>query len=121
MTPVFVSNQLRSPGENKAMGPDEIGNVIPKNCSHTLCQSLVILFQTCLKKGLYPNIWKTCHGTPIFKEGNKADVKCYRSISLLCCYSKVFEKIIFNALYETVQDCPHANHHGFRKKPSATF
>ena len=100
-TPEIVSNHLKSLGENKAMGPDKIGNLILKNCSHTLCQSLATLFQTCLNKGKYPTIWKTCQVTLIFKDGNKADVKRYRPISLLCCCSEVFEKIIFDALYKT--------------------
>ena len=38
VTPEIVSNLLKSLGENKAMGPDKIGNLILKNSSYTLCQ-----------------------------------------------------------------------------------
>ena len=59
--------------------------------------------------------------TPIFKEGNKADVKCYRPIGLLCTCSKVFEKLLFDAIFELVKDQLHANQYGFRKHRSATL
>ena len=38
LTLKIVFNYLKSLGENKAMGPDKIGNLIMKNCSRTLCQ-----------------------------------------------------------------------------------
>ena len=103
------------------MGPDEIGNWILKYCSYTLCQSLATPSQTCLNKDKYPTIWKTCQVTPFFEEGNKVDVKCYRNISLLFCCSNVYEKVMFDALYETVKDRLHASQYGFRKKCSATL
>ena len=74
LTPEIVSNHLKSLGEDKAVGPVEIGYMILKNCSHTPWQSIATLFQTYLKKGIYPTIWKTCPIIRIFKEGNKEDV-----------------------------------------------
>ena len=80
-----------------------------------------MIYQTCLNKGTYPKVWKTGQVTTIFKEGNKADVKCYRPICLLCSFSKVFEKLLFDAIHELVKDQWHANQHGFRKHRSATL
>ena len=54
-----VSKLLASLKENKAMGCDNIGNLILKQCNHTFCKSLAIIFQTCLNKGTYPKVWKT--------------------------------------------------------------
>ena len=114
VTPETVSKLLASLKEDKAMGYDKIGNLILKQCSHTLCKSLTMIIQTCLNKGTHPEVWKTGQVTPIFKEGNKADVKCYRPICLLCSCSKVFEKLLFDAIYELVKDQLHANQYGFR-------
>ena len=121
VTPETVSKLLASLKEDKAMGYDKIGNLILKQCSHTLCKSLAMIFLTCLNKGTYHKVWKTGQVTPIFKEGNKADVKCYRSICLLCSCSKVFEKLLFDAIYELVKDQLHANQYGFRKHRPATL
>ena len=57
----------------------------------------------------------------IFKEGNKADVSCYRPISLLCCCSKKLEKVIFDRIYKHTKDRLHESQFGVRKQRSATI
>ena len=81
---------------DKSTGHDKIGNTLLKKCHKTLCKSLKLIFQTCLNKQCYPSYWKICQITPIFKECNEADVTCYLPISLLCCCSKVSEKLFFD-------------------------
>ena len=43
---------------------------------------------------------KIARVTPIFKGGEKSDLGNYRLISLLCCLSKILEKIMYNRLYK---------------------
>ena len=38
---------------NKAMGHDEIGNLVLRKYSHTFSLLLAIIFQICLNKGIY--------------------------------------------------------------------
>ena len=59
---------------------------------------------------------KTSQVVPIFKEKNKASVECYRSISLLCSASKVFDNI-----YPKVQPLLENAQYGFRRKRSAVL
>ena len=106
---------------NRSTGHDKIGNLVLKMCHDTLSKSLTFIFQTCLNKGQYPDAWKTSHDTPISNLGNKADVSCYRPISLLCCCSKVFEKVIFDAIYRKIKDRLVDSQCGFRKRRSATI
>ena len=87
-----ISDNMEHLNVNKSMGHDKIGNLVLKKCHSTLSKSLTLIFQTCLNKGSFPETWKLSQVTPIFKEGNKADVSCYRPISLLCCCSKILEK-----------------------------
>ena len=57
--------------------------------------------------------------TPIFKSGNKVSVKNYRPISLLCIISKVFERIVFNKIYDHIASfiiC--SEQYGFLRKRS---
>ena len=42
---------------------------------------------------------KTAKITPIFKAGDKTEVSNYRPISVLPCFSKVLERIMYNRLY----------------------
>ena len=59
--------------------------------------------------------------TPFFKEGNKADVSNYRPIGLLCYSSEVFEKVVFDVVYEPVRKALHENEFGFRDRRSVTL
>ena len=58
---------------------------------------------------------------PVFKDGDKTDVSCYRPISLLCSISKVFEKLIFDSLYLFLKDNLHSSQFGFRKHRSTVL
>ena len=79
-----------------------------------------MLFQTILNKGIFLELWKLSQITLVYKEGSKADVNCYRPISLLCCVSKLLEKIIFNRIYSHCKDYLFGNQFGFRQRRSAT-
>ena len=82
----------------------------------TLNTSLSHLFQTCLKNGSFPDTWKLSQVTQIFKEGNRADVSCYRPITLLRCCSKILEEVLFDGIYMHTKDRLHESQFGFRKR-----
>ena len=67
-------------------------------------------------------MWKLANVTPIFKKGDKQLIKNYRPISLLPICGKVFEKIIFNNLYNhlTRYNLITKNQSGFRPGDSTT-
>ena len=85
-----------------------------KNLSETIGRSLLLLFQIFINKGKFPAYWKQNDITPIHKEGDKAAINMYRPINCLCCLSKVFEKLMFNKLYEHVKGTLHDSQFGFR-------
>ena len=68
-------------------------------CDNSVVLPLKIIFQNILVSSLYPDMWKLANVIPIFKKGDKQLIKNYRPISLLTIFSKMFEKIIFNNLY----------------------
>ena len=72
-----------------------------------------------MNKSVNPSYCKISQVSPVIKEGNKADVCCYRPICLLCCISKVFEKNLFDQLYEHSRHKLHENQFGFRRQRSA--
>ena len=41
--------------------------------------------------------------TPIYKAGDSSDLGNYRSISVLPCFSKILERIIYNRVYTYLQ------------------
>ena len=83
---------------SKSAGPDGISPQVLKNLSPSLTSSIFLLIKTCCNKRLFPAVWKCADVTAIHKSGSKNNVENYRPISLLCVISKVFEKLIYDAI-----------------------
>ena len=60
---------------------------------------------------------------PLFKKGDVTLLNNYRPISLLPCVSKIFERVLFNQLYEYFDrnDLLTQHQYGFRKNHSTEF
>ena len=71
-------------------------------CGKAIVEPLQIVFLPFLEEGVYPDDWKKSNVVPIHKKESKDLIKNYRSISLLPVFSKVFERIIFNSLFNQV-------------------
>ena len=52
-----------------------------------------------LSSGLFPDDWKCTRVTPLFKQGERTDVKNHRPISVMSVIAKVFERIVYDQLY----------------------
>ena len=54
---------------------------------------------------------------PIYKTGDKSLIYNYRPISILSFYSEVFEKLMYNKLYNFIEanDILYAHQYGFRR------
>ena len=59
---------------------------------------IVILFNRCLNEGIFPNIWKIAHVTPLHKKGPENLCNNYRPISLLRCVGKVLERCVHSCV-----------------------
>ena len=57
------------------------------------------IFSLSLKKGIFPEKMKIAKVSPIFKKGDKSILSNYRPISVLPCFSKILERIMYNRLY----------------------
>ena len=62
--------------------------------------SLIAVFTKSILTGIYPTEWKTARVTSVFKKGVKSDLNNYRPISVIPVVSKVFEKIVYDQLYQ---------------------
>ena len=90
---------IRNLQSGKANGPDGISARMLILCDDSIVLPLRLIFQNILATGIFPDLWKRANVTPIHKKGDKQIIKNYRPISLLPICSKLFEKIIFNHLY----------------------
>ena len=51
-----------------------------------------------------PDLMKIAIVSPIFKTGDTADISNYRPVSVLPCFSKVLESVMYNRLHKYLTD-----------------
>ena len=66
----------------------------------SICKLLELIFQSCVKQGKFPNEWKMANVISVHKKSDKQILKNYRTVSLLPICGKVFERLIYNSLFE---------------------
>ena len=79
---------------NKSPGYDEISFNVIKTCFGYLHKPLLHIFNQFLQSEFFPDKLKIARGTPLFKSGNDLELENYQPISVLPCFSKIYEKII---------------------------
>ena len=84
---------------SKSTGPDGINPLILKKTAEAIAPTLTKLFNYSLRTSEFPSTWKTAQVTPLFKSGDPSSTKNYRPISILNILSKVFERVVFNEIY----------------------
>ena len=73
-----------------------------------------------IEKGIFPDQLKIAKVTPSFKKGDTALMDNYRPISVLPCFSKILERIIYNRLYSffSENNTLYKKQFGFQKQHS---
>ena len=85
---------------SKSTGIDSIPARVLKISAEISSPSLAWIFNFCIKIGVYIDGWKKAWVIPINKTENRKKCENYRPISILPIISKIFERSIFNQLYE---------------------
>ena len=68
--------------------------------SDSISRPFSIIFWNSLKAGYFPIAWKKANVVPVHKKGSKQILNSYQPVSLLPVYSKRFEKIIFDTIFQ---------------------
>ena len=107
---------LKSLKINKAPGFDQIEVVINQIYNH-IKKSFIRIFGDSIKLGIFLEKLELAKVTPIFELGKNENLTNYRPISVLPCFSKILERIMYNTLYEylTKNNLLFDNQFGFRK------
>ena len=84
---------------NKAHRWDQLSIRMIKACSNSISFPLKLIFKSMINEGVFPEDWKKSSVVPIHKKESKNLIKNFRPISLLPIFSKVFQRLVFNALF----------------------
>ena len=84
----------------KSFGYDNISGYFLKLVFPLISKTLALIFNASIETSTFPDIWKVARVIPIYKEGEKSDKSNYRPISVLPVLSRIFEKLIYDQLYQ---------------------
>ena len=83
---------------------------------------LDLIFRNIIQTVIYPDQWKQANVTTIHKKDDKQKIKNYRSIFLLPICAKLFERMLFNNIYNYLisNNLITTNQSGFKRGDSTT-
>ena len=105
---------------NKSPGHDDLCSRIIKTTSKEISKPLTHIFNLTFEMGIIPDKLKIALVTPIFKVNENNKFENYRPISVLTCFSKLLERLIYKRLIKYVEKNKILSKHqcGFRKNRS---
>ena len=119
--PSEVDKRLSSIKIHKAPGPDGIPNWLLRDFSSLLCQPLAAIFNSSIREGFVPPIWKSAEVVPVPKTNPPASIQNdLRPISLLPTVAKVLEGIVRDWLTPSLEPSLDQNQFGCRPGRSTT-
>ena len=107
---------------NTSAGSDGLHVNILKAVYSLIKPPLMKMFDSSLPLGIFPDSMKIAKVTPGFKAGKKELVSKLGPISVLPCFSKILEKIMFNRVYKylTENNLLFQKQFGFRERHSTS-
>ena len=104
-------------------GYDGLSTKLLKTVKNAILSPITIIINQMLTTGIFPENLKIAKVNPVFKKDDDTLFTNYRPISLLPTISKIFEKVIFDQLYNHFQEKKlfYNSQYGFRQKHSTEF
>lgn len=87
-----------------SFGFDGISSKLVKYIRLSLLKPITLIINQMLHTGIFPNKLKIAKINPIYKKGDENLFTNYRPISLLPTLSKIFEKVVFQQVYNHFQE-----------------
>ena len=101
--PDEVSSIIQSLKKGKATGPNSIPVKLLKILDSHISVQLSLIINESFQQGVFPDKLKTAMVIPIHKKGDSSKNTNYRPISLLSIFSKIFEKLMHQRLYNFLE------------------
>lgn len=99
-------------------GVDNIPAFVVRDCINAFLEPILYIFNNILKTTVFPDTWKIARIRPILKKGDPAFITNYRSITVLCSFSKLFEILLYTLIYSQVENKISLDQHAFLSKKS---
>jgi hypothetical protein len=93
-----IELEISNTNQNKSPGYDTISSKFIKLTASNISEPLAHIFNLTFLSGIIPDELKIALVTPIFKANEKNKFNNYRSISVLSCFSKLLEKLMYKKI-----------------------
>lgn len=106
----------------KAAGYDNIPVDMIKQTIEYISKPLTHIINLSIAHSIVPDELKIARVIPLYKAGDPTDFTNYRPVSILPCFSKLFERVIYNRFikYINKHNILNKNQYGFRKQHSTS-
>ena len=104
-------------------GIDQISNKLLKYLKNELSSPISRIINQCFLTGVFPEKLKIAKVIPLYKKKDKTLLENYRPVSILSSVSKVFERTMYNQIYQYFSDNKlfYQSQYGFRQNHSTEF
>ena len=99
-----LKEALRSLKPNKSPRYDNISSNVVNETSDIFFTSLMYIFNLSLQQGIFPENLKIAKVSPVYKKDEEFLLTNYRPISVLPCFSKLLERIMYNRLFKHLSE-----------------
>ena len=99
-----LKEALRSLKPNKSPGYDNISSNMVNETSDIFFTPLKYIFSLFLQQGIFPENLKIAKVSPVYKKDEEFLLTNYRPISVLPCFSKLLERIMYNRLFKYLSE-----------------
>ena len=79
-------------------GDDDITENLVKQCMQLIKGPLTHIYNLSLNSDVFPHIWKIVKMKPLYKMGDKYDMRNYRPISIIPVFAKLLERLMYNRI-----------------------
>ena len=113
-----VKEILENLNPRKAVSADGISPRLLRLPAPVMAKEITRLVNFLIANRSWPNEWKCGNLTPVFKKDEDTRKENYRPVSVFTALSKVYEKVMYDHLYNTFCRCLSQNLSGFLKNCS---
>ena len=117
----YFVKYIQSLNMNKALGHDNISPLFLKTARDIVAPFLQVFIDFSFKNGIFPDNCKTAKIFPLHKKGDVNNPSNFRPISILSCFSKIYEQVLYNRLVKFLdKHVITPSQYGFQKGISTT-
>ena len=99
-----LKEALRSLKPSKSPGYDNISSNVVNETSDIFFTPLKYIFDLSLQQGIFPENLKIAKMSPVYKKDEEFLLTNYRAISVLPCFSKLLERIMYNRIFKYLSE-----------------